>query len=79
MIQKLNAFLDSIVAVILTLLPNDPFKSFIDNMAISPYLGYINWIIPVGSILTIATAWVTAIGVFYVYQLVLRWAKVVSD
>lgn len=78
MIQKLNAFLDSIVAVVLALLPNDPFKSFIDNMQIAPYLGYINWIIPVGSILTIATAWVTAIGVFYVYQLILRWAKVVS-
>ena len=79
MIAKLNSFLDSIVAVILTLLPDDPFKSFIDNIAISPYLSTINWIIPVGTFVTIATAWVTAIGVFYVYQLVLRWAKVVSD
>ena len=79
MIAKLNAFLDKLVAVVLVLLPNDPFIEFIDNLAISPYLGYINWIVPVGTILTIATAWVTAIGVFYVYQLVLRWAKVVSD
>lgn len=79
MIAKLNSFLDSIVAVILTLLPDDPFKAFIDNIAISPYLSAINWIIPVGTFVTISTAWVAAIGVFYVYQLVLRWAKVVSD
>jgi hypothetical protein len=79
MIAKFNTFLQSIVAALLTILPNDPFKQYINNISISPYVKYINWIIPVGSCLTILTAWLAAIAVFYIYQIALRWAKVVGE
>ena len=79
MIEKLNSFLQTIAAALLTILPNDPFKPFINNIAISPYVKYINWLIPVGTCVTILTAWLSAIAVFYIYQIALRWAKVVGE
>ncbi|MEG1709605.1 MAG: hypothetical protein RR313_11795 [Anaerovoracaceae bacterium] len=79
MISKINAFLSSIVATILSMLPNSPFSSVIDTVADAEWLGYINYFIPIGTLVGIATTWGVAIGVFYVYQMILRWAKAIGD
>lgn len=79
MIAKINAFLQSIVSVILSILPNSPLRPFIDSLTKYEWLGMLNWFLPVGSFVTIGTAWLSAIAVFYTYQLILRWAKVVGD
>lgn len=79
MIAKLNAFLYKIVGLILSVLPDSPFTSVIADLENVPWLGYLNWFIPVGTMLKIGTLWTAAIAVFYIYQLILRWAKVVGD
>lgn len=79
MIAKINAFLQSIAVAIMQFLPDSPFTGFIESLESVSWLGYLNWFVPVGTFVTIGTAWVAAIIVFYIYQMILRWSKVVGD
>lgn len=79
MLAKITEFLNTIAAAVLQFLPDSPFAGYIDELTNVEWLPYINWFVPVGTMLGIATAWGVAIGVFYVYQMILRWAKVVGD
>ena len=40
--------------------------------------GYVNYFVPVTAMLAIGTTWLTAIGVYYLYQTILRWAKTIK-
>ena len=66
-----------ILTVIFALLPNSPFN-YIDMSGLTNFLGYINYLIPVTEIVAILTLWCSAIGLYYIYQIVLRWVKVVE-
>ena len=79
MIAKINEFLQAMVAVIMSILPNSPIRPFINSIASVSWLGWLNWVVPVGTFVTIGTAWLAAIVVFYAYQLILRWSKAVGD
>lgn len=70
-----NAFADGLKEV----LPLSPFRDFLGQFANVPYLGYLNWFVPVKDILVVMTAWLTAIGLFYLYSVVMRWLKVIGD
>lgn len=66
------------LGVIFFFLPDDPFIDFINSMQLSDVMGYINWFIPFSEVLVIGTAWGVSIGVFYIYQIILRWIKAVQ-
>ncbi|MEI3018457.1 MAG: hypothetical protein V8T38_15505 [Oscillospiraceae bacterium] len=40
--------------------------------------GHVNYFVPVTAMLAIGTTWLTAIGVYYLYQTILRWAKTIK-
>lgn len=64
----------------LSILPDSPFK-FLHDYSTSPigqWLGNINWFIPINSFLAITQVWLSAIIVYYVIQIVLRWAKAIE-
>jgi len=64
----------------LNLLPDSPFH-FIRNMGngvIGEWLSYINWFVPIQSFVAIVEAWASAIMIYYVYQIGLRWAKAIQ-
>lgn len=63
---------------ILELLPKSPFKSFINSMNNIPYMDYINYFLPIDICLPILVAWGTAIGIFYLYSILLRWIKAIE-
>lgn len=73
MSELLNKFLDWV----LQLLPLSPFRDVIDELAALPYLGYINWLVPVGRFLKIGAAWLGAITLYYMYSIILRWIKAI--
>ena len=79
MIAKITAFLQKIAGIILSILPNSPLKPYIDQISNVDFLPYLNWFVPIGTLVGIGTACLGAITVFYAYQLILRWAKVVGD
>lgn len=79
MLDRLNAFLNYVAAKIMFFLPDSPFREFITGLSDVPWIRYLNWFVPVGTFVTIGAVWVAAIAVFYVYQIILRWAKAVAD
>lgn len=60
-------------------LPLSPFKPYLDQMADLPYLSYLNWFFPIGDAITITATWLTVIGTWYSWQVLLRWLKVIGD
>lgn len=63
---------------VLKLLPMSPFLSFINAMEKLPYLSWVNWFVPIGSIIAIGEAWLVSISLFYLYSIVLRWIKAIE-
>lgn len=64
---------------ILSLLPHSPFRSFIDNFQSPQYLGWLNWFFPVKQIIVILGLWLSAIALFYLYSVIMRWVKLIGD
>lgn len=80
LIDFLNFLISSIgklLSLILSFLPNSPFSS-IDLSPLRDFLGYLNYLIPIVEMVSILTAWCTSIGIYYIYQIALRWAKAVE-
>lgn len=80
LIEFANFFIDNIsnfINLIMMLLPDSPFSA-IDLGFLAPYLSFINWLIPVGQILTFLSVWCTAIGIYYIYSIALRFTNVVD-
>lgn len=70
--------LDKFLQGILSLFPLSPFRPVINELGSLPYLGYINWFVPVGDFVKIGTVWLTAIAVYYAWSVIARWIKVIS-
>lgn len=63
---------------VMELLPLSPFTNWISYLSGVPYLGWINWFIPMGTIVSITATWVSAIALYYVYSAILRWLRMVE-
>lgn len=72
--EIVTQFLDTVLKV----LPTSPFRDFINSMEELPYLGYLNYFIPIGTFIKIGTAWLAAIALFYLYSIVLRWIRAIE-
>lgn len=67
--------------LVLSLLPNSPFKGIIswaNGLGIKEYLGYLAWLIPIKMILQISVLWVSAIAIYYIYSVIMRWIKMIE-
>lgn len=70
-----NGFTDianNILNAILFLLPDSPFADIEIPAEVKKILGYVNYFVPIRAMLIIAGSWISAIGVYYLYQLILR-------
>lgn len=79
MLDWFRELIDMFADTILRALPHSPFDQYISMFEKLEYLGYLNWFIPVGAFLKILSAWVAAIGVFYIYSIIMRWIKMIGD
>lgn len=79
MIDSILQIIQKFATYVVNLLPVSPFRSFIDNFQAPEYLGWIAWFFPVSQALQILAAWLHAIGLFYLYSIIARWAKVIGD
>lgn len=68
-----------LIQEIIDVLPTSPFREFINDFAGIPYLGYLNWFFPVRGVLVVMAAWLTAILLFLVYSIIMRWVKMIGD
>lgn len=73
--------------VLVEFLPESPFTSLMESIqssfpADSPVslpvmLNYLNWLVPVGSMLELTATWLFAVTVYYIYQIPLRWGRLI--
>lgn len=70
--------LDRFLQAVLSLFPLSPFREVIDELGSLPYLGYINWFVPIGDFVRIGTIWLAAIAAYYAWSIIARWIKLIS-
>ncbi len=76
--NSITDVVDDIVNAIVFLLPDSPFKDVEIPAEVQQIFGYVNYFVPVGAMLSIGTGWLAAIGIYYLYQTILRWAKTIK-
>ena len=76
--NSITDVVDDIVNAIVLLLPDSPFKDVEISVEVQELFGYVNYFVPVGAMLAIGTGWLAAIGIYYLYQTILRWAKTIK-
>lgn len=80
MFDALSAALVSFAVGVIELFPESPF-TILDEISRSEFytwLQYLNWFIPVNTFVSILETWLIGVGLYYVYQVVLRWVKVIE-
>lgn len=64
-------------------LPVSPFQRWIAGWdgfdVIRHYLGYLNYFVPISTIIDIMAGWLIAIGIFYMVMAILRYIRIVGD
>jgi hypothetical protein len=77
LINSLFNLLGSAASTLLMVLPDSPFQW---NLAgTSPLLTWLFWLVPIPGILTLLSAYVTAVASYYLIRVALRWIKVVGS
>ena len=74
------AVADEAVLGVIKLFPTSPFV-ILEEMASSDFyewLQMLNWFIPIKTFVGILETWLSAVAIYYVYQVVLRWVKVIE-
>ena len=67
-----------IIELVLSLLPDSPFREFLDGLSQLPYLGYLNWFLPIADFVKLLGVWCVAVGIFYVVSVILRFVKAID-
>lgn len=79
MLAFFSEMMTAFAAALTKVLPLSPFQQYIKAFGSLPYLGYLNWFLPVASFIKIGLAWLGCIGLFYLYSIVMRWVKMIGD
>lgn len=71
----------SFAVSVVNLFPPSPFL-FLRDLAgdgtMQDILSMVNWFVPIYSFVAVLEAWLGGVALYYVYQIVMRWLKVVS-
>ena len=80
MLDGLTSALVAFAINVINLLPESPFLVLeeLSSSEFYQWLKFLNWFIPINMFVSIFEAWLVGIGLYYVYQVVLRWIKVIE-
>ena len=79
-----DSLTDSLVSLglqVIQLFPESPLHPLIqslENSAVVDWLGYVNYFVPVAQMLGILSVWLTCVAAYYVYQIIMRWIRVIE-
>lgn len=77
----LNAIGDTVSSIgdkIISILPKSPFIFLDANPQVKEVLGFLNWFFPIDTMIAMTEFWLTAIVIYYVLQVILRWVKIIE-
>ncbi|MCH5260350.1 MAG: hypothetical protein J1F18_11380 [Lachnospiraceae bacterium] len=78
MLSFMKQILDKFLDLVISLFPLSPFTPVIQELSSLPYLGYINWFLPIGDFIKIGTLWIGAIASYYAWSVIARWVKLLG-
>lgn len=76
--SDMKNLLDRFLQAVLSLFPLSPFREVTEELGNLPYLGYINWFVPIGDFVKIGTVWLAAIAAYYAWSIIARWIRLIS-
>ena len=77
-LQSVIDGLGALLSAVVGLLPSSPFQGMYVLTLDNELLGMLAYIVPVPHILALLESWTVAVGVFYLYSVVLRWIKAIE-
>lgn len=77
--DSMSSIWERFAGVLMEVLPLSPFRQFLDDFSDIPFLGYLNWFVPVRGMLIVFSAWLTAVTVYYLYSIIMRWLRVIGS
>lgn len=78
LINTILNLLSKAVKVILVLLPDSPFQKIQLGDGVKSFLGVINWVVPVGEIVTFLSLYIVAVSTWYGVRWILRFTKYIQ-
>lgn len=76
--DKIGMGISEVFNKLLDVLPKSPILYLESNPEIRKILSYVNYFIPISTMISIAETWLITIAAYYVYQLILRWIKMIE-
>lgn len=79
--NALTSGLVSLAAAIIQLFPASPFEVLADLPAgdeVKILISFLNWFVPFSAFVSITEVWLSGVAIYYIYQIVLRWIKVIE-
>lgn len=77
-LETFKSIFNQLYVWLIQLLPNSPLRPFLDQFGSIPYLKNFNWFFPVSECLSIMSAWLTVVAVYYVYQAIMRYIHLIN-
>jgi hypothetical protein len=77
-IGLINKLLGKLADIAMAALPDSPLPDQLLPAEVQNILGYVNWFVPMGTMRNIMLLWLGAVGIYYIYQAILRWAKAID-
>lgn len=75
-LNSISGFFNQMWQAIIGFLPKSPLRPFIDEFVDIPFLAELNWFIPVKDIVRITEAWLAVVVIYYSYQAIMRFLKI---
>lgn len=79
MLTWMSELLNRFLATVLSVLPHSPFQQYIKIFKDLPYLSTLNWFFPISDMVTVGLVWLSAIALFYIYSVIMRWIKLIGE
>ena len=67
-----------LLTVVVSLLPSSPFTNFNSLITNIPYLGYLNWFLPISEILVVLESWLVVVSIYYSILFVINYVGIVK-
>lgn len=77
-VDRVKDTFSDLVNTVIDVLPKSPITYLASTPEVEKVMGYVNFFIPIYTMIGILEAWLTAIVIYYVVSVALRWLKVVE-
>lgn len=75
LINRFIFLLSELGNLAMTLLPDSPFKAINNLMIDSQLLAFLNWVIPIDTVIIILSLWIPTLFIMYLIRIALKWVK----